>query len=661
MIGDQVLPAVGRAATQLDLAGQHDVEAVAGLALVEDDVALADLDRLHLLGERLGGLRVDALEDPAAGQYLIHRRTSACALRRASTSLGAREAANGRHPSIQVSTGRPVVPAGRGLSAPPGRERPPYRSSAMDPEVSSPSMNARPRATPARSVGRPILTVTYRPLAVLLAGWVRGDGGRRDTGERLGHRRSGCSGAHRRAPCRYRAPTASTQRRTAPRRSPCRRPATSSWATRPTGCRPTAARASSTGQAVARGRPGDGQPGGAAHRGHRRPKCGRRRPARPGAQPSCFTVPGAAVVRRAPARRRVRAAEPGQQPRQRLRRRRATATPRRRWSEPGCEHTGAPDEITVVDVKGVKVAVVGFSSYAVGQQPDRHRRGAKRWSQKAAAQADLVVVQVHMGAEGSGQDPRQAGHRDVPRREPGRPDQVLPRGDRRRRRPGRSGTVRTCCAAMEFYKGRLIAYSLGNFAGGGGTLTSDGRLGWGGVLKVSLRPDGSWAGGKLISTYMNAPGMPTRDTRRARRRPGARAVRGGLRRRPARGSTTTDDRARRRLNGPRDGRVGAVAVVEPRRTLAGVNRTLAKIASTAAETELGPQAPGPPDGRGAGRDPSRRALRARLTTPAPAGRGDDPVRAGHRQAGQRGHAEALRPLPDGGRLRRRPTAPSWRS
>ena len=39
---------------------------------------------------------------------------------------------------------------------------------------------------------------------------------------------------------------------------------------------------------------------------------------------------------------------------------------------------------------------------------------------------------------------------------------------------------------MEFYKGRLIAYSLGNFAGGGSTLSNAGRLGWGGVLKVSL-------------------------------------------------------------------------------------------------------------------------------------------------------------------------------
>ena len=103
----------------------------------------------------------------------------------------------------------------------------------------------------------------------------------------------------------------------------------------------------------------------------------------------------------------------------------------------GLEHTGAPDQITVVDVKGVKVAVVGFSSYAVDQQPDRHRRRRKRWSPKAATQADLVVVQVHMGARGLRQDPGQAGHRDVPRREPGRPDQVLARDDRRRRRPDR--------------------------------------------------------------------------------------------------------------------------------------------------------------------------------------------------------------------------------
>ncbi|HEY0699796.1 MAG TPA: CapA family protein, partial [Micromonospora sp.] len=65
--------------------------------------------------------------------------------------------------------------------------------------------------------------------------------------------------------------------------------------------------------------------------------------------------------------------------------------------------------------------------------------------------------------------------------------------------------------AMEFYQGRLIAYSLGNFAGGGGALSGRGRLGWGGVLKVSLAADGSWQGGEFVSTYMNSAGRPTLD------------------------------------------------------------------------------------------------------------------------------------------------------
>ena len=100
------------------------------------------------------------------------------------------------------------------------------------------------------------------------------------------------------------------------------------------------------------------------------------------------------------------------------------------------EHTGAPDEITVVDVKGVKVAVAGFSSY-VWSNSLVDIAAAKKVVAKAAAMADLVVVQVHMGGEGADKTRVEAGHRDVPRREPGRPGQVLPRDDRRRRGPDR--------------------------------------------------------------------------------------------------------------------------------------------------------------------------------------------------------------------------------
>ncbi|MGC4769535.1 CapA family protein [Micromonospora sp. DT44] len=173
------------------------------------------------------------------------------------------------------------------------------------------------------------------------------------------------------------------------------------------------------------------------------------------------------------------------------------------------EHTGAPDEITVVDVKGVKVAVAGFSSYVWSNSLVDIAK-AKTVVAKAATMADLVVVQVHMGGEGA----------DKTRVKPGT---ELFLGENRGDPVKFSHAMIDAGAdlivghgphvlrGMEFYKGRLIAYSLGNFAGGGNSLSNAGRLGWGGVLKVSLKPDGSWSGGSFTSTYMNSAGKPTMD------------------------------------------------------------------------------------------------------------------------------------------------------
>lgn len=173
------------------------------------------------------------------------------------------------------------------------------------------------------------------------------------------------------------------------------------------------------------------------------------------------------------------------------------------------EHTGAPDEITVVDVKGVKVAIAGFSSYVWSNSLVDIAK-AKTVVAKAATMADLVVVQVHMGGEGA----------DKTRVKPGT---ELFLGENRGDPVKFSHAMIDAGAdlivghgphvlrGMEFYKGRLIAYSLGNFAGGGNSLSNAGRLGWGGVLKVSLKPDGSWGGGSFTSTYMNSTGKPTMD------------------------------------------------------------------------------------------------------------------------------------------------------
>lgn len=178
----------------------------------------------------------------------------------------------------------------------------------------------------------------------------------------------------------------------------------------------------------------------------------------------------------------------------------------------GLKHTGAPGEITVVDVKGVKVAVVGFSSYAWNNSLVNIDK-AKDLIKEADKQADLVIVQVHMGAEGTAYTHVKKGTEIFLGENRGDPiafshamidagaDLIIGHGPHVLR-------------AMEFYKGRLIAYSLGNFLGGGRTLKPDGILGYGGVLKVQLAKDGTWVGGKFESTRMDSGGIPAPDSAR---------------------------------------------------------------------------------------------------------------------------------------------------
>jgi poly-gamma-glutamate capsule biosynthesis protein CapA/YwtB (metallophosphatase superfamily) len=172
-------------------------------------------------------------------------------------------------------------------------------------------------------------------------------------------------------------------------------------------------------------------------------------------------------------------------------------------------HTGDRDQFTVVEVADVSVAVAGFSAYGwTNDLNDLAQAGAV--VSRAAEQADLVVVQVHMGAEGADETRVRPGRETFFGEDRGDPmafaravidagaDLVVGHGPHVLR-------------GLEFYQGRLIAYSLGNFAGGGGTLSADGRLGLGAVLKVSLAPDGEFAGGELISTHMYQAGLPVVD------------------------------------------------------------------------------------------------------------------------------------------------------
>ena len=69
---EQVLPAVRRLAPDLHLAGDDDVEPVTRLTLGEDRRATRELRGLQGLRQCLCCIRLHALEDPCADQYLVH-------------------------------------------------------------------------------------------------------------------------------------------------------------------------------------------------------------------------------------------------------------------------------------------------------------------------------------------------------------------------------------------------------------------------------------------------------------------------------------------------------------------------------------------------------------------------------------------------------------
>jgi hypothetical protein len=172
------------------------------------------------------------------------------------------------------------------------------------------------------------------------------------------------------------------------------------------------------------------------------------------------------------------------------------------------KHTGRPGEIAFQDAGGVRVAVLGFASYPWAQSL-LDIRAARQLVRKAADRADVVVVTFHGGAEGS--DKTHVPHGT---------EYFL--GENR-------GSLRAFAHAvvdagadlvvghgphvlrgMEWYRKRLIAYSMGNF-GGYGVFSLSGVLSVSGILRVTLHADGTWVRGKLVATRLVGDGVPALD------------------------------------------------------------------------------------------------------------------------------------------------------
>jgi hypothetical protein len=174
----------------------------------------------------------------------------------------------------------------------------------------------------------------------------------------------------------------------------------------------------------------------------------------------------------------------------------------------GLHHSGRPGEIALLHVAGVTVAVVGFAPYPWAQSLT-DIGAAQALVRRADRSADLVVAMIHAGAEGA-----DASHV--------RPGSEFYLGENRGDSEAFAHAVIRAGAdllvgsgphvlrGMEWYRGRLAAYSLGNFEGCH-TLSTSGDLSLSGVLQVTLRSDGSWLGGELVPVHLVGCGVPERD------------------------------------------------------------------------------------------------------------------------------------------------------
>ena len=176
----------------------------------------------------------------------------------------------------------------------------------------------------------------------------------------------------------------------------------------------------------------------------------------------------------------------------------------------GIGRVGLIDQVYVKRVRGIKVAIVGYTqSYRDDFQTHRDIEAAGVVMAKLAADNDIVVVLVHGGGEGKEAMHVKRGKEFAGAEYRGRivdfarhmvdqgADLIIGYGAHHPR-------------AMELYRGRIIAYSLGNFLTYGPfDLHSPNFLS--GVLQVALDKKGELAEAQIVPLRLKYPGKPSFD------------------------------------------------------------------------------------------------------------------------------------------------------
>jgi Bacterial capsule synthesis protein PGA_cap len=178
----------------------------------------------------------------------------------------------------------------------------------------------------------------------------------------------------------------------------------------------------------------------------------------------------------------------------------------------GIGQTGLPEQITIVDAGGKRIAFIGFAPYA--NTPSlTDIEAAEALVRRAEEKADIVVVAFHGGAEGTDARHVTGAEEEYLGEDRGNPEEFA----HRMIAAGADlilGSGPHVLRGIEIYRDRLVAYSLGNFSGFH-NFTLEGPLGESAVLHVSLAPSGAFRGGRLASLQLVEAGRPVLDSEEA--------------------------------------------------------------------------------------------------------------------------------------------------
>ncbi|AFY58766.1 putative enzyme of poly-gamma-glutamate biosynthesis (capsule formation) [Rivularia sp. PCC 7116] len=171
----------------------------------------------------------------------------------------------------------------------------------------------------------------------------------------------------------------------------------------------------------------------------------------------------------------------------------------------GIETLGHKNQILFLEKNNNKIAMIGFAPYGF-YNSIHDLEAAKALIKKARKEANIVIISMHVGAEGTGAlhtrnkteyfygENRGNSIKFARAMIDAGADLVLGHGPHVPR-------------AMEMYKGKLIAYSLGNFLGYR-TLSTVAQAGYSMILEVQMSPKGNVEKAKIIPVRMDRQGIP---------------------------------------------------------------------------------------------------------------------------------------------------------